>query len=60
MIGVLANVCRVFLPSFFLEISFMLESAVRLLSARIEISKVAFASGSSQHGNALLASAASN
>ena len=38
----------------------MLEIAVRLLSVIILISNVAFASGSSQHGNARLASAASN
>ena len=38
----------------------MLEIAVNLFSAIIEISNVALASGSSQHGNALLASAASN
>jgi hypothetical protein len=38
----------------------MLEIAVNLLSAIIEISNVALASGSSQHGNARLASAASN
>jgi len=38
----------------------MFEIAVNFLSAIIEISKVALASGSSQHGNARLASAASN
>ena len=38
----------------------MLDIAVNLLSAIIEISNVALASGSSQQGNARLASAASN
>jgi len=38
----------------------MFDNAVKFLSAIIEIPNVAFASGSSQQGNALLASAASN
>jgi len=38
----------------------MLEIAVKLLSTTRVTSKVALASGSSQHGNARLASAASN
>jgi len=38
----------------------MFEIALRFLSISNETSNVAFTAGSSQHGNALLASAASN
>ena len=47
-------------PIFFFDFVGMLEIAVNLLSAIMDISNVAFASGSSQQGNARLASAASN
>ena len=45
---------------FFFDLIGMFEIAVNLLSAIIEMSKVDLASGLSQHGNARLASAASN
>src|SRR3990172_12590534 len=60
IIGVLENLYLYLPPIFFFDITGMLEIAVRLLSVIILISNVAFASGSSQHGNARLASAASN
>src|SRR5713226_4524948 len=60
IIGDRANLNIVFLPFFFLDTAGMLEIAVKLLSTIRVTSKVAFASGSSQHGKARIASAASN
>jgi len=60
MTGVFPNLYIVLPRSLVFDFTGMFDIAENLVSAIIEISKVAFASGSSQHGNARLASAASN
>ena len=60
IIGVRPNLYRIFESTVFLDIIGMFEIASRCLSTSNEMSNVAFTAGSSQHGNALLASAASN
>ena len=66
MIGVVSNVYRVLvppplpLPRDFFEATGMFEIAVSPPRATIDMSNVALAPGSSKHGKARLASAASN
>ena len=60
IIGVRPNLYRIFVPTVFLDMTGMFEIAPRCLSTKSETSNVALTAGSSQHGNALLASAASN
>ena len=58
--GVRPNLYRIFEPTIFLDATGMFEIASKCLSTKRDTSNVALTAGSSQQGNALLASAASN
>ena len=58
--GVRSNSTNVLVPNFFLVFCGMLEMAESVLSTISDTSNVALTAGSSQHGKARLASAASN
>ena len=60
MIGVVSNTISRFSPRSFTDFSGMLDRAVLSLGTQRVTPKVAFRAGSSQQGNALLASVGSN